>query len=219
LISYTWAHAIDNTVGVDNAGNISVPMEPYNRTADRGNSDFDMIHRFTVSFAYPLPMGAGMKYFNNRGVARALLGGWQTNGFWTMQSGLPFTNNLNSSPLNNGYGSRPLQVGNPNLNRSQRTLTEWFNPAAFAQAPNYTYGDEMRNELYGPGRVNLDFSLFRDFKLTESVALQFRCEEFNIFNTPQFGNPSGTIGVASGPAITSTVGNPRQMQFALRLQF
>jgi hypothetical protein len=130
-----------------------------------------------------------------------------------------YTNNLNSSPLNNGAGSRPNQVGNPNLNRSQRTLTKWFDPTVFTSPALYTYGNEMRNELYGPGRVNLDFSLFRDFTIRENVKLQFRCEEFNIFNTPQFGNPSGTIGVASGPAITSTVGNPRQMQFALRLEF
>jgi hypothetical protein len=219
LISYTWAHAIDNTVGVDNAGNITAPMEPNNRAADKGNSDFDMIHRFTVSFAYPLPAGAGMRWFSQKGVARAILGGWQTNGFWTMQSGLPFTDTLNTSPLNNGYGSRPNQIANPNFNRSQRTLTQWFNAAAFTSPALYTYGNEMRNELYGPGRVNLDFSLFRDFTITERVKLQFRCEEFNIFNTPQFGNPSGTIGVASGTAITATVGNPRQMQFALRLEF
>jgi hypothetical protein len=62
-------------------------------------------------------------------------------------------------------------------------------------------------------------SLFKDFPIREEVKLQFRAEAFNIFNTPQFGQPNASIGNVQAPVISTTVGNPRQLQMALRFQF
>jgi len=92
-------------------------------------------------------------------------------------------------------------------------------PALSLPPAQFTYGNAGRNILYGPGRVNFDFSLFKDFRITESLKIQFRTEFFNLFNTPQFDLPNATIG--SGPAgtITSIVGIPRQIQFGLKLVF
>ena len=81
------------------------------------------------------------------------------------------------------------------------------------------FGNAARNALYGPGRVNIDFSLFKDFAFNERAKLQFRSEFFNVTNTPQFGQPNGTIFNPGVGQITSTVGNPRQIQLALRIVF
>jgi hypothetical protein len=66
---------------------------------------------------------------------------------------------------------------------------------------------------------NVDFSLFKDFRFTETVKLQFRSEFFNLFNTPAFNNPNGTFGTANFGSITSTKRDNRQIQFALKLVF
>ena len=90
---------------------------------------------------------------------------------------------------------------------------------AFTTPAPFTYGNAGRDILFGPGRVNFDVSLFKDFMIREPLKVQFRAESFNVFNTPQFGLPNATIGNPQAPVISSIVGNPRQMQVALRLQF
>jgi hypothetical protein len=73
--------------------------------------------------------------------------------------------------------------------------------------------------LFGPGRVNFDLSLFKNFAIREDVKLQFRADAFNVFNTPQFGLPGASIGNSSASVISSIVGNPRQMQLSLTMHF
>ena len=89
----------------------------------------------------------------------------------------------------------------------------WGTPAIF------TYGNGGRNILRGPGRENVDFSLFKNFQLTERFKLQFRAEMFNLFNHAQFDIPNASVGNPNAGIITGIVGSPRQMQFALRLTF
>ena len=156
--------------------------------------------------------------YNPRGLLRLALGGWQTNGIVTIQTGLPFNVGLAVSTTN-GTGSRPDRIGDGSLPASERTLQRWYNPAAFTTPAIYTYGNSARNPLFGPGRVNFDNSLFKDFVIKDEIKFQFRAEAFNIFNHPQFGQPNGTIGTPSAGLISSTVGNPRQIQLALRFQF
>ena len=137
-----------------------------------------------------------------------------------MQTGLPFNPGLNSSAnTNSAGGSRPDRTGSGVLPSDQRSLQRWFDASAFAQPPNGRFGNSARNPLYGPGRVNFDVSLFKDFAFNERAKLQFRTEVFNVFNTPQFGQPNGTIFNPGAGQITSTVGTPRQIQLALRLVF
>jgi len=211
LLGYTWAHAIDN-VGTDFGGGSGTPQDPRNRNADRGNSAYDMRHRLTISYTYQLPL-----HLHNS-AARLVLGEWQVNGITTAQTGLPFTPQL-QTPTTNCCASRPDLLRNPNLPSSQRSISHWFDPTAFGTPAPYTYGNAGRDILFGPGRVNFDFSLFKDFPIHEAMKIQFRAESFNVFNTPQFGLPNASIGNAQAPVISSIVGNPRQMQLALRLQF
>jgi hypothetical protein len=81
------------------------------------------------------------------------------------------------------------------------------------------FGNSGRNILTGPGRVNLDWSMFKDFLQSEKWHLQLRAEFLNLLNTPQFDLPNGTIGNPNAGVITSTIGASRQVQLGLRFSF
>jgi hypothetical protein len=216
LVGYSWSHAIDNVVlefGGGAAG--PQPQDPRNLRAERGNSTIDLRHRLTVSYLYELPFGKGKAMLNNNRLVDLALGGWQTNGILTVQTGQPFSPVLQTSTTN-GTGSRPDVVGNVTY---PKTLQRWFDPSAYATPAPYTYGNASRNSLFGPGRTNWDMSLFKNFVIREQMRFEFRAEAFNVFNHPQFGLPNQNIGNAQVGSITSTVGNPRQLQMGLRFQF
>jgi hypothetical protein len=141
-----------------------------------------------------------------------------------LQSGLPFTPTLAASVANAG-GSRPDRFKDGKLDNP--TIARWFDTslgtaasgAAWGTPAIFTYGNGGRNILRGPGRENVDFSLFKNFQLTERFKLQFRAEMFNLFNHAQFDIPNASVGNPNAGIITGIVGSPRQMQFALRLTF
>jgi Carboxypeptidase regulatory-like domain len=218
LLSYTWGHSID-TVGQSFGGGADgpLPQDPLNRRADRGNSPFDIRHRLTVAWNYALPFGKGKKWLSGGGPVDYVLGGWQINGINTFQTGLPFTPVSNTSTLNTGTGSRPNRLGTGTLDNP--TIDRWFDTSAFATPAQFTYGNSGRNILYGPGRVNMDFSVFKEFRIVESTKLQFRTEFFNVFNHAQFDLPNSAVGAANAGTITGIVGTPRQIQFGLKLVF
>jgi hypothetical protein len=153
---------------------------------------------------------------NHGGIVDWVLGGWQTNGILAAQTGLPFTPVLQTSTTNTGTGSRPNVVGAVTY---PGTLQQWFNPNAFTSPGPFTYGNAGRDTLVGPGRTNLDMSLFKNFVIREQTRFELRAEAFNVFNHPQFGLPNATIGNGQVGQITSIVGNPRQLQMGLRFQF
>jgi hypothetical protein len=218
LFGYTWGHGIDD-VGTEFGGGTGTPQNIRNRRADRGNSVYDIRHRATISYTYRLPFGQGRPLLNQGGAANLLLGGWQTNGILILQTGLPFTVGHAGANTGGAGGSRANFVRDATLPSDQRSLQRWFDITAFAVPPIYTFGNLGRNTLYGPGRWNVDMSLFKDFPIREPILVQFRAEAFNVFNHPQFGQPNATIGTAPAGTITSTIGNPRQLQLALRVQF
>jgi hypothetical protein len=131
--------------------------------------------------------------------------------------------------------NRTDYVGNPNLPRGTRSIHAWFNAAAFTEplpSPTGAFGTSGRNSITGPSFQNLDFSVMKNFRITERQTLQFRWENFNFTNHPQFGTPndmysSGSAYTATPPASFDTIttlannGNAtmRQMQFALKYIF
>jgi hypothetical protein len=218
MFGYTWSHAIDD-VGTEFGGGTGTPQDIRNRRADRGNSVYDIRHRATTSITHRFPFGKGQKWMNRSRAADLVIGGWQINSIVIMQTGLPFTAGHAGANTGGAGGSRPDFLRDPTVPSSQRSLQRWFDPTAFNVPAIYTFGNLGRNTLRGPGRWNVDSSLFKDFAITEQVKLQFRAEAFNLFNHPQFGQPNATIGTGPAGTITSIVGNPRQLQLALRIQF
>ncbi|MBS1876535.1 MAG: TonB-dependent receptor [Acidobacteria bacterium] len=217
ILGYAWSHAIDN-VPLEFGGGAAgpQPQDPRNLGVERASSIIDMRHRLTLSYLWEFPFGKGKAMLNYGGPVNWILGGWQSNGILTIQSGLPFSPVLQTSTTNTGTGSRPDVVGKPSY---PGTLQRWFDPSAFASPAPYTYGNAGRNILVGPGRVNWDMSLFKNFVIRDQTRFEFRAEAFNVFNHPQFGLPNANIGNAQVGQITSTVGNPRQLQMGLRFQF
>ena len=138
-----------------------------------------------------------------------------------MQSGLPFTVGAPSA-TNNGTGARANVVLGVDPYPSNRTLQQWFNPAAFSIPPAacYCYGNSGRDMLTGPRGTNLDLTAAKRFRITENTNLAFRAEFFNALNHPQFQIPGNTtIGSNGVGSISATARPSRQMQFALRFMF
>ena len=152
-------------------------------------------------------------------VSEYIFGGWQLNGITTLQTGLPFTPGLANPNTNGAGGSRPDVNGDPVLPSDERSISHWFDTTVFSRPNEIRFGNAGRNILFGPGRVNFDLSVFKHFPFGERFRLELSGEVFNIWNTPQFGLPNATIGSATAGTISSTVGNPRQIQVGARLEF
>ncbi len=218
LLSYTWSHAIDNLDEVGN-GEGTGALKPWDRNLNRGNALTDIRHSFVYSSTYELPFGKGKPFLSNAGRAvNLLIGGWQVGGIFSRISGEPFTVSTSGGITNAGGADRPNRLRDGALPASERSIDRWFDVSAFQVQPTFTYGNSGRNILFGPGVTNLDFSLAKFFQLTEKFRLQFRAESFNASNTPAFGNPGANIN-APGAGTINSAGEPRRIQFGLKLLF
>lgn len=216
LASYTYAKSIDDASGFFTTnGDPNFPQNSYNLSAERGRSDFDIRQRFTVSYAYDLPIATGHRW----------LGGWQSFGVLTFQTGAPFTvalladnNNANTGFSNLGYGAnnRPNVVGDPHI--ANPSAQEWFNTSAFAVAPYGTFGNAGRNILDGPGLATVNVSIVKNTRATERLNVQFRAEFFNLLNRTNFNLPDNFVGSPTFGQITSAE-DPRRTQLALKFLF
>ncbi len=224
LANWTYGHALDNGPAPFDLGHINNdnPQNPYDLNAELASSDFDVRHSFNLSGLYHLPVGRGQRFFGDWGKPEELLlGGWQFNGILGMRTGTP-VNVITNGGVNSCPGMRPDLIGDPTIPKAQRTLAKYFNTGAF-MAPmggQCIPGDAGRNILTGPGYVNADLSLFKDFAITEGSRLQTRFEVFNATNTPHFANPNSDLSYSSNfGAITRTYGNMRIIQAAVKIIF
>ena len=215
-VAYTLSEARDEaSEHLSASGSPSFPQDARNPDAWEGPSDFDVRHRFVTNFVAELPFGEGKKWAND-GVARALLGDWMLSGIFTARTGRPFTVRQSNNNVGQGMTGLPNQIGDPEY---PRTVEQWFNPAAFARVPSGTFGNVRRNTLRGPGWKGLDLSLARKISFSDRVAATVRWDVFNVFDTVNLGLPNSDLASSSVGTISSLAGDPRLMQFSLRLGF
>lgn len=207
--AYTWAKSTDSKsaaagIGASGFNGWQGFLNNHDPERDYGLSDFDVDHRLVGSFVYNLPFGNGEKFAGGAtGVKNVIIGGWQVNGIYTWQRGFPMTIvAADLGGLNDTFGTnRADLVGDPKV--EQRTVTRWFNTAAFAQPAAGVLGNLGRNTERAPGVNNLDLALFKNFDLTRGARLQFRLESFNALNHTQFAGVSTNIAARNFGVVTS----------------
>jgi hypothetical protein len=215
LVSYTWAKSIDDASGFfASAGDPNYPQDSRNVRAERARSNFDVRQRLTASYSYDLPLGQGK-----------LLGGWQTFGIVSLQTGRPFTVSLLSEFDNSGTGRSTLGFGandRPHYLRNARldapSPERWFDTTAFEIPARGNFGNAGRNVLDGPGLATVNFSIVKNMNISEALAAQIRFETFNLFDRANFDLPDNFVGSPAFGRISSAQ-NPRHIQFGLKFLF
>jgi hypothetical protein len=220
LVNYTFSKTIDISDNLSNAslgGNPTSNATRFNIPQNKGVAGFDVPHNFVASFVYAVPGKTGNK------LADAVVSGWNVSGIFSYYSGLPFMVFLGSDIANVGTVSGrstqfPNVVGDPNA-IDHRTPQLWFNTAAFAQPPLYTFGNAGRNTLRTDSLTNLDAAIFKRFPFAEKRDIELRGEAFNTLNQPSFGYPGVTLGTAQFGKISNTRNSGRQIQLAVKIHF
>jgi hypothetical protein len=237
LSSYVWSHTLANSSTPLSGSSNFNPISQTNWATGYSSAAWDIRHSWTTSFNYELPFGKGKEFGGNMNRALDLIaGGWQANGILTLRSGQPLT--LSGSCK--GVWSRCLPdyaagyTGNGNTPPpGGRTPGEWFDTSAYVIAANNpaagtaTGGDVGLQTITGPPTKTLDFSMFKAFKVTERVGLQFRAEAINAGNYTVLSAPDLSLGDSKalggngnfGRITSSVAGTERHIQMSLRLTF
>lgn len=222
-VAYTWSKALGDFLDHLSAGGGAVgnfPQDAYNMANDYGPLPFDVPHRLVASFIYDLPVGPG-RALDPGGAVGAVLGGWSVNGILSMSDGLPFTITQNDR-ANTGPGriSRANCVGDPLPAGFEQTIDRWFDTTAFAQSALFTYGNCGYNTMRGPASKSMNLSVFRSIPAGQDRRVELRIETFNLFNWVNYGFPGSNVSNPNAfGRITSTLGDPREIQVAVKFYF
>jgi Carboxypeptidase regulatory-like domain/TonB dependent receptor len=243
LVSYTWSKSIDDSSQADDnvtwLGSFSSIQDPNKPFLERSLSTFDVPAVLKIAYSYDLPFGRGRMLGGNMPrVLDAVIGGWRTNGIWSIQDGwpLPITVSNGGSPLptyGNYEGQRPNLVGVPRRNYGPGWQESFFsNPQVFEVPAQFTLGNMPRtiSIVRSPLNFESDLSINKEFLLApwhEGIRMELRLEAQNAFNHPVFsmGTPgpygSSTLNVGDPyfGQIFSTSNTPRQMQLAVKISF
>jgi hypothetical protein len=243
-VNYTFSHSIDNTsVPANNVlgtGNFAGALvcDITNLRACRGNSDFDLTHVVTGNFVYELPFGRGRQFGStSSGLVNQIIGGWQVAGTFNWHTGYAFTTVSNAFPVSFANNAPAVFDGDraaiaEHIHSDPATGVQLFaDPDAARAAFRGPLGLEggTRNNLRGPSFTNFDIGIAKHFAITEKIAMEFRADAFNAFNHVNFGLPGVSSGSLNGGTadisdpssfgIITTAAPPREIQFALRLDF
>ena len=219
-VAYTYSHSLDDSSDATDSNFVNSA----NIHQSYASSNYDQRHILTMAWTYDVP-------FQGKGLSRSVLGGWQYAGIMTAQTGTPFSvvngvygDSAGIADGTTGIGSYADIVGNPHATPNCAPLGDGtkgvalFNCAAYAQTQGLTFGNSGRNSLYNPGRINFDMSVYKVFKPTEKVDVQFRAEGFNIFNHTEWTGVNPYVSTQN--FLYSTGAHmPRVLQFALRITF
>ncbi|MBS1813910.1 MAG: TonB-dependent receptor [Acidobacteria bacterium] len=240
LNSFTWGRVFDLSSGhLETGSGDNSRVNYYNPSQDYGPGGYDQPLADTLSMLYDLPYGHGRRFgAHSNAVMNSVLGGWQLSVINNMTSGIPInvTYSLSSSnPLyvtdivtyrpNRVQGVKALTDKNSRLKTATSIGTStpgtgYFNPNAFSTPTTYPWGTERRNQERGYAFFQTDLGIHKAFPLwSESSKLDFRAEAFNVLNKVNYSNPNTTFGGTTFGQITTTAGNPRQLQLAAKLIF
>ena len=237
LVAYTnakllaTADTLTSWLEGNGTGGVAGIQDWNNLKGERSLASQDVSQRLVISYVLDLPVGHGKKYLSGlQGVSDKFVSGWGIDGVTVFQRGFPlkitYGGGTPLSLLGVGIGTLRPNV-TAGCNKSARgtspRLSKWFNTACFTAPPLWGFGSESRvdSSLRQDGVKNFDFSVFKrtTFGPGERMNLEFRTEFFNIFNHAQFAAPNTTQVSPNFGVVTSTLGNPRQVQFGLRFAF
>lgn len=236
LLSYTWAHAIDNVSSDAYFAYVSPSYSPSSR--ERGSSDYDIRHTFSGAVSYNVPAPGS-------GLWKTVFGGWSTDSIVYGRSAQPVNVVTGADPFFATAGNGPFSAQRPDIVPG---VALWIadpavaggkriNAAALSVPNGVVQGNLGRNVLSGFGAMQVDLTLRRQFKLRERLSLQARADLFNIFNhpnfappinyltSPQFGQSTQMLGTSLGSGGQGglsplfQVGGPRSVQLAMKLLF
>jgi hypothetical protein len=235
LITYTWSKSMDDQSATPNTsywgGSIHM-QDPNRRYLDRSVSQFNDPHVLNLSYIYQLPFGQGKHWGSSwNGPVNAVLGGWETTGIWTFDTGMPFT--IGWASCGTPFPSYPCQRPNLNgkMNMDGRNPDNFFPNAdqVLSKPAPYTLGTlpGVVPTVHLDGARNADLAIYKNFtlsRLREGASLQVRLEGTNAFNRPQFGFPGTSWGSSNFGVVTASIGfkgqiQARQFQLGMKLMF
>jgi hypothetical protein len=218
LANYTFAKALEN------APDFRSPM--FEAATPQNNDDLnaekgpgcDIRQRAAVSAVYNSPT------FGANHLIQSLTRDWRGSVEYQAQTGFPLTISVFGDTANAGtvVGENPIRANSTGQNvfaSGTRNSTTWFNPAAFAAPPAYTYGDVGRNSVYGPGLQTMDLALVRSFNLPRKSRFEARAEFFNALNHTNLGTPNRFVNTSSFGSITEVATPGREIQLSARVSF
>lgn len=206
--AYTWSHALSNNRSLTPYQNTATAQDPYNLRLNYGSSPLNVPQVFTVSLVYSLPLLS-----QANGITRTVLGGWKLSDITTVQSGGSLDPALGIA--RQGLATRPTLIAPV---QQIDTVNQWFSTSSFVQPPAGFYGNAGPGVITGPGLINFDLALHKDFRIRERHMVEFRSEYFNVLNHANFGGVVTTLGNAAFGRVTSAK-DPRILEFALRYRF
>ncbi|HLJ16888.1 MAG TPA: TonB-dependent receptor, partial [Bryobacteraceae bacterium] len=206
--AYTWSHALSNNRSLTPFQNVATEQNPYNLRQNYGSSPLNVPQVFTISLVYSLPM---LNQAN--GVTRAILGGWKLSDITTAQSGASLDPALGIA--RQGLATRPDLISPIQY---PKTVSQWFSTSSFAQPAPGFYGNAGPGAITGPGLINFDLALHKDFRIREHHTAEFRSEFFNVLNHTNFNGVVTTLGSGVFGQVTSAR-DPRILELALRYSF
>jgi hypothetical protein len=222
IANYTYSRDLDTGMGSGWGGaqSVAVWQNAYDPRETYGPSTLDSPHMLNGDFIYQLPVGKGKQFMNRGGVLDYVLGGWQVSSLFQLHSGIPFTPTMDDNYSYSFAGSwLPNRIGSGKL--SNPTIQQWFDPSAFVQPADYTFGNSGIGILRGPSFKDMDLGLSKSFRvkyLGEGGRIQIKADAFDVFNHPNFGMPNHSIGNPGAGSITSAI-TQRNIQLGAKVLF
>jgi hypothetical protein len=219
-ISYTWAKSIDDASSIGGGGRV-VAQDDRNLEAEYGLSSFDRRHQLAGNLFVEFPFGPNRRWLNQGGTVAALLSNWAVSMSFAVDSGTPFTARLvgatsdvargTNGTLRADYTGAPISIDDP-------TLLRFFNTSAFAVPATGAFGSAGRNTIIGPGTQQVDASVTRDVRLSNTQVISIQVQATNLFNTVRFGAIDSVVNSPTFGQVV-TIRPMRAVQLGVRFRF